>query len=169
MRPLRRIFSISVADLHTIAIRSTNLIYFYSNFYSNLKSPGNGPGVGWMDDDREYVARHLVHRPFPIYQVQLPFTSVIRSHRPRLLVVGLQTGGDHVLAVIVTDYQLGAVHVAQFIHAGRLKVNVVDPSTGRTSPTSGEPTQQFSIIHVNLDHNWQCRAGPQVFKDLVFE
>src|SRR6185312_13488765 len=165
MRPLRRIFSISVADLHTIAIRSTNLIYFYSN----LKSPGNGAGVGWMDDDREYVARHLVHRPFPIYQVQLPFTSVIRCHRPRLLVVSLQTGGYYVLAVIVTDYQLGAVHVAQFIHAGRLKVNVVDPSTGRTSPTSGEPTQQFSIIHVNLDHNRQCRAGPQVFKDLVFE
>ena len=122
MRPLRRIFSISAADLQTIAILSC-------------------AGAVALDL-LENLLRHLVHRQTAVHCNQPPFARVVLRHRPGLLLIRGQTFPDHFLAVIIADDQLGTVKVANFIDAGWLKMDVINVSVGGASPASGEPEQK---------------------------
>ena len=48
-------------------------------------------------------------------------------------------------------------------------MDVIDPSTGRTSSASSNSEQQFIIVHLNTDHNWQPRRPFPAFKKLKLQ
>src|SRR5882762_3294680 len=114
-RPLRRIFSISAGDLQIIAILDVVI------------------------DDAKNLRGHLVGRQIPIHRLQASLRLVVIRHRPRLEIELVQTLPDHFLAVILADDELASVAITKLVDLGWLKVDVVDPSTGGTRTTSGEP------------------------------
>src|SRR6266496_3662035 len=103
MRPLRFIFSSSVGDLQTMAI-----------------------------DQLQRLRANLIHTPAAVDLDQLPLGPVILDQGQRVALIRLQTLGDYLLAIITAGDKPGVVNVAQVSHAGRRKVNVVDPPAGGT-------------------------------------
>ncbi len=84
---------------------------------------------------------------------------VIIHQRPGLPLVGFQTLPDHFLTIVIADYQLGAVKIANSIDTGRLEMDVINPSAGGTRTTSGKPEQQLIIVHRQQDHNRRHTAA----------
>src|SRR5579862_9456702 len=89
----------------------------------------------------KYPGGDLFHRPFAINRQQSAFALVIIGDRPGLLLVSKQTSPNYVLAIIIAGDELRTVHVAEFIDAWWLKMDVVNPSTDRAGPASGKPKQ----------------------------
>src|SRR4029453_10557480 len=120
-------------------------------------------------DDAKNLRGHLLHRQVSVNAFQPPFRLVIVGHRSRLAIKLVQTLANDFLAVIVANDELGAIVIAKLIDLGRLKVDVVDPSTGGTRTTSGKPAQQLIIVYVQADHIRQPSPAVGVVKELVFQ
>src|SRR5690349_15289069 len=113
MCPARRILSISAGDLQTIAI---------------LKHFQRLSGDGF-------------HISLTVNHMQTAHRPVILGQGLRQLLIFLQALSDDALTVVLARDQLCAVHVAYCISSGWLKVDVVDPTAGRTRTSSGEPLE----------------------------
>src|SRR5579864_968465 len=122
MRPLCRIFSISLADLQTIAMLSFLRVMIFQDLV-DLRS-------------------HVINRLITIHRDQSSGTLVIIRHRTRLLLESRESWLNHFQPVIIAGYQLRPMRfVANFIETGRLEVDVIDPSTGGTRTSSSNPEQ----------------------------
>src|SRR5579884_3144973 len=109
MRPLRRIFSISDGDLHTID----------------------------MLNSTECLPHHFFHRLIAIDHHQPSPRLVIVSQGKRLGLIGFQPFFDNVFPIVGAANQSCAFDVTDAFNFWRLEVNVVDPSTGGTRTTPG--------------------------------
>src|SRR5271165_5501126 len=114
MRPLRRIFSISDADLQTIDI----LLYCAHR-----------------------LRRDCFHRLVAVYFHHTAPVLVIVQHRNCLPLVGFQPLGNSFLGVVWTNDESPAVDIADAFNFGWLEVDVVDPSAGGTRTTPGNSLQ----------------------------
>src|ERR1017187_4164671 len=121
MRPLCRSFSISAADLHTIAILPFLIVMIFQ-YPENL----------FLD---------IVHRQIPVNRDQPAGSLVVMKSATSLLLVCRESGLNHFQPVVIAGHQLLPIHVADFIYAGRLEVDVIDPSTGGTRTASSNPEQ----------------------------
>src|SRR5579863_2665778 len=122
MWPLRRIFSISLADLQTIAMFSCSGVMIFQ-YPENLR-------------------RHLIHWQVAIHRDQAAGALVIVRHRTSLLLKCRESWLNYFQPVVIAGYQLGPVRfIANFIESGRLEVDVIDPSTGGTRTSSSNPEQ----------------------------
>src|SRR5262252_4437356 len=122
MWPLCRIFSISLADLQTIAMIPFSRVMIFEN--------------------TEDLSRHVVHGLIAIYADQSARPLVIICDWTRLLLKCRKSWLNHFQPVVVAGFQFGRVGlVAQLIHAGPLQVDVIDPSTGGTRTSSSNPEQ----------------------------
>jgi hypothetical protein len=122
MWPLRRIFSISLADLQTIAMSSCLSVMIFQ-YPENLR-------------------RHLIHRQVAIHRDQPPGALVIVRHRTSLLLKSRDSWLNYFQPVVIAGYQLGTVRfIANVIESGRLEVDVIDPPTGGTRTSSSNPEQ----------------------------
>src|SRR5216684_5727118 len=153
MLPLRRIFSISDADLQTIAMSSSPIrlsLFSLPLIHFVAGSPG-----ALALDHLENLLRNLVYRQVSVYGNQPPLAGVVLGHGLGLLFVSRQTVPDDFFTVIIPGHQRRTINIAFISDTGWLGVYVVDPSTDGTRTASGEPTQQKIIVHVNSDHNGQ--------------
>jgi len=123
--PLRRIFSISAADLQTMAM----LFALEPVTIARLQSPTP-------------TSRSLRPLDGPRQSKQLLFRGVVTRHGTRLGFVRPKTLLDYFFTVIVTKNKLRAFHVAGLIGPWRLKMNVIDAIAGRTGPAAGKPHLQ---------------------------
>src|SRR5271157_434562 len=114
MRPLRRIFSISDADLQTIDIL----------FYCTHR-----------------LRRYDFHRLVAVHFHHTAPGLVIVQHRNRLPLIGFQPLRNNFLGVVWTHDKSPAVDIADAFNFGWLEVDVVDPSTGGTRTTPGNSLQ----------------------------
>ena len=106
----------------------------------------------------------------PLTEISLPGALVIVRHRTSLLLICRESGLNYFQPVVIAGHQLRPVtFVADFIHAGRLEVDVIDPSTGGTRTSSSNPEQQLIIVHVQADHNWPGPGGTRIVKELMFQ
>src|ERR1700739_4455265 len=122
MCPLRRIFSISLADLQTIAMSSCLGVMIFQ----------------YPEDLRRY----LIHWQVAIHRDQPPGALVIVRHRTSLLLKGRESWLNYFQPVVIAGYQLGPVRfIANFVESGRLGVDTIDPPTGRTRTSSSNPEQ----------------------------
>src|SRR5207247_1072687 len=97
------------------------------------------------------------HSPHPL--------RVLSSQRG-LSLIRFHSLAYDLITIIIADDQFRTIYIADFINARRLRMDVVDPSTGGTSPSSSNPEQQLIIVHLNPYHNRQpCRPLP-AFKEL---
>src|SRR5215472_19280011 len=122
MWPLCRIFSISLADLQTIAMTSFSRVVIFND-------PVN-------------LGRYIVHRLIAIDRDQPTSPLVVVRHRTRLLLECRESGLNDFQPVVIAGNQLGRVSfVALLIRTRRLQVDVIDPSTGGTRTSSSNPEQ----------------------------
>jgi hypothetical protein len=113
MRPLRRIFSISDADLQTIAI-----------LYCT-----------------ERLRRDLIDGLLTIDLHELSSVAVIAHQWKRLPLIGLQPFSNNFFVVVRPNDKSPAVDIADAFNFGWLKIDVVNPSTGGTRTTPANPLQ----------------------------
>src|SRR5271165_2940129 len=113
MRPLRRILSISEADLQTIGILNCT----------------------------RRLRRYHLHRLFAIDVDDLTLGFVIGYQGQGLTLIGLQPLGNNLLRVVGTHNKSPAVDITDAFNFGRLKMDVIDPSAGGTSTTPCNPLQ----------------------------
>jgi hypothetical protein len=111
--------SISADDLHTIAISISVMIFQYP--------------VNLLCD--------LVYWQISIHRDQSARALIVVRYRTSLLLVCRNSGLNYFQPVVIAGHQLRPIHVADFIHAGRLEVDVIDPSTGGTRTASSDPEQ----------------------------
>src|SRR5579871_6093094 len=150
MRPLCRIFSISLADLQTIAMCSFLRVMVFQN--------------------PEDLLGDIIHRQIAIHTNQAACALIIIRYGTRLLLKRRKSWLNHFQPVVVAGYQLRPMRlIAHFIESGRLEVDVIDPSTGGTRTSSSNPEQQLIIVHVKADHNWPGAGGTRVVKELIVE
>ena len=112
MCPLRRIFSISDGDLQTID----------------------------MLNSTKCLPHHFFDRLIAIDSHQPPPGRVIVHQGQRLPLIGFQPFFDNVFPVVGAANQSCAFDVTDAFNFWRLEVNVVDPSTGGTRTTPGNPS-----------------------------
>src|SRR5271166_2146346 len=118
MRPLRRIFSISDADLQTIDI----LLY-----------------------GTHRLRRYGFHRLVAVHFHHTALGLVILQHRKCLPLIGFQPFGNNFLGVVRTHDKSPAVDITDAFNFGGLKIDVINPSAGGTRTTPGN-SLQWSII-----------------------
>src|SRR5215469_5340711 len=122
MRPLCRIFSISAADLQTIAIFPFLRLMIFQ--------------------DPVDLTRDIINRQIAVYANQPARALVIVRHRARLLLERRESWLNHFQPVIIAGYQLRPMRfVTNLIETGWLEVDVIDPSTGGTRTSSSNPEQ----------------------------
>jgi hypothetical protein len=85
------------------------------------------------------LRRNLVHRPIRIDRYQPPLPTVVIRYRLGLALIGSQSLRNNVFAIVAAEQQLASVYIAQLVDERGLKVNVIEPSTGRTRTPPGEP------------------------------
>jgi gluconate kinase len=90
-------------------------------------------------DDPKNLARYNVGRQIPIHRFQPALGIVIFRNRTGLVIERIQARANHFFPIVIADNEFRAVNVARFVDFRWLKVDVVDPSTGGTRTTSGEP------------------------------
>src|SRR5450432_2283258 len=129
MPPLRRIFSISAADLQTIAIIHLSYLLLLTDRHAALAL-----------DHFENLLRHLIDRQVAIDRDQPPFARVVLGYGRGLQFVSRQPVADDVFTIIVAGHQRRTVNIASISDTGWLGVDVVDPSTDRTRAASSNPT-----------------------------
>jgi len=117
----------------------------------------------------ENIRRYFIHGPVAVNGNQPASPLIIISHRTSLFLIGRDTGLNYFQPVVITGYQPGPVDIANFIDLGRLKVDVIDPSTGGTRTASSNPEQQLIIIHIEPDHNRPSPRGARIIKEPVVE
>src|SRR5260370_8189877 len=120
-------------------------------------------------EDTENLLGDVVHRQITVYRDQPSCALVIVSHGASLLLVSRQSRLNDFQSVVIAGHQLRSVEVANFIEAGRLEVDVIDPPTGGTGTASSDPEQKLIIVHVQADHNWPGASRTRVVKELVVE
>jgi hypothetical protein len=91
--------------------------------------------------DPENLFRDGVHREISIHRDKSARALVVVRYRTRLLLVCRESGLNYFQPVVIAGHQLLPGYVADFIHAGRLEVDVIDPSTGGTRTASSDPEQ----------------------------
>jgi hypothetical protein len=89
----------------------------------------------------ENLRRNVFHGAIRIDCHQPPLHPVVIRYRPGPTLISRQSPGNDFLAIVVADYQLGSVTITQLVDERRLRVNVIEPSTGGTRAPSGKPLQ----------------------------
>src|ERR1700722_1630746 len=139
MFPLRLIFSISLGDLRMIRSSPKLIISL------NLPAPVLlAPGDRLRTEPLRFNYGKNLHRNFGhgavgVDRYQSPLRSVVIRHSLRLRVIRRQPFGNNFGTVIVADFQLGPLDVAQLGGQRWLSVDVIDPSTGRTLTPASKP------------------------------
>src|SRR5271154_1059175 len=134
MRPLCRILSISAVDLHTIVILLCLSVILKRGSYAFLRM--------MIFQYPENLVRDVVHRQIAVHRDQPARALVVVRDRTSLLLVCRESWLNHFQPVVVAGHQLRpVVLVTKFIHAGRLEVDVINPSTGGTRTASSDPEQ----------------------------
>src|SRR3979411_106997 len=141
--PLRLIFSISSGDLRMI--RSSPKLIINSNFadsnfaYSRFAAPLWASIRAMTINHAEDLRRNIFHRPIRIDRYQPPLQAVVIRYWLGLPLIGRQSLGDDFFAIVLADHQLGSVHITQLVDERWLRVNVIEPSTGGTRTSPGNP------------------------------
>src|SRR5579863_4840435 len=116
------------------------------------------------------LVRDVVHGQIAVHRDQPARALVVVRYRTSLLLVCRESWLNHFQPVVIAGHQLGRVTlVAKLIDAGRLEVDVIDPSTGGTRASSSDPEQELIIVHVQADHNRPGPGGTRVVKELMLE
>src|ERR1035441_527414 len=89
----------------------------------------------------ENLVRDIVHGQISVNRDQSARTLVVVRYRTRLLLVCRESGLNDFQPVVIAGHQLLPGCVAEFIYAGRLEVDVINPSTGGTRTASSDPEQ----------------------------
>jgi hypothetical protein len=87
----------------------------------------------------ENLVRDIVHGQISIDRDQPARTLVVVCYRTSLLLICRESGLNDFQPVVIAGHQLFPSFVADFIYAGRLEVDVVNPPTGGTRTASSNP------------------------------
>src|SRR6266446_8670591 len=126
MPPLRRIFSISAADLQTIAMIELTILTWFPSILSRLAA--GRPGAIALDY-LKYLGCNLLYRQVSINRHQPSLARVVFGYWLGLQFIGRQSIPDDFFTVIFAGHQRRTVNIASISDLGWLGVDVVDSST----------------------------------------